>query len=161
MPNPRKPTDLKLVSGTQRKDRANPKEPKPEKVAPVCPAHLSDEEKVYWGRICVELELMGVLTRADGMALEALVHLYVRRNKLIRMLDQEHEFYQVKGTNGEMLWKKHPASDVLKEVTTELRLTRAEFGLSPASRTKVHTVPTGGNSQAPETPKKPASAYFT
>lgn len=160
MANPRTPTDLKLVTGTQRKDRSNPNEPRPEKIAPTCPAHLSDEEKVFWGRVCVELELMGVLTRADGMALEALVHLYVRRNKLIKMLDEEGEFYKVKGTNGELLIKKHPASDVLKDLTTELRLTRAEFGLSPASRSKVHTVPTGGHKQ-PETPKKPASAYFT
>jgi len=161
MANPRKPTDLKLVAGTTRKDRSNPTEPKPDKVAPVCPAHMSDECKVYWGRVCVELEMMGVLTRADGIALEQLVYLYQESVTLKGILAKEGRTYQVKATNGEVVWKKHPAADMLKDILVELRHSRSEFGLSPASRTKVHTVPTGGNKNPAEAPKQPASAYLT
>ncbi len=161
MANPRKPTDLKLVAGTARKDRSNPNEPLPEKVAPTCPAHLSDEAKVQWGRLCVELELMGVLTRADGIALEALVRKHCEVVTLAALVDKHGHLYETKATNGEFALKGNPAVAMLHSAETELRQMRSEFGLSPASRTKVHTVQPSGNKNPAAEPKKPASAYLT
>lgn len=45
-----KPTHLKLIAGTFRKDRSSKNEPKPELAISV-PPELSDDAKLEWGRV--------------------------------------------------------------------------------------------------------------
>jgi hypothetical protein len=47
----RKPTYLKLVTGTARKSRLNPAEPKPEPALPSPPEHLMPEALAEWERV--------------------------------------------------------------------------------------------------------------
>lgn len=152
------PTHLKVVAGTQRKDRANPDEPKPPLGAPVPPVWLSDEAKVQWGRFSVWLEQMGVLTTADGPALERLVSVYLEVKDLEATLVREGRTYATQSTVGERVVKAHPAVAMLNSADIRLRQMLIEFGLTPAARTKVHTVQRGGGKQA-EKPK-PAASYF-
>jgi|GEM_PF-3314011 len=44
-----KPSGLKLVTGTDRADRANPDEPQPDAACPKPPDHLGNEARVEWG----------------------------------------------------------------------------------------------------------------
>ncbi|SPO68124.1 protein of unknown function [Pseudomonas sp. JV241A] len=70
------PTELKLVRGNPGKRPINKNEPKPAKRIPSAPGHLSSEGQVAWGRLTVLLDRMGVLTEADGFALERLCDCY-------------------------------------------------------------------------------------
>jgi P27 family predicted phage terminase small subunit len=152
------PSHLKVVAGTNRKDRENPDEPKPALGSPVPPVWLSDDAKVQWGRFSVWLEQMGVLTVADGPALERLVSVYLEVRDLEACLTLEGRTYATQSTVGERVVKAHPAVAMLNSADSRLRQMLIEFGLTPAARTKVHTVQRGGK-QEPEK-QKPASAYF-
>lgn len=158
MPNRPTPTHLKVVKGTQRKDRSNADEPKPDPTTPIPPAWLSDEAKVQWGRFAVVLEQMGVLTIADGAALERLVLCYLEVKKLEEAVAADGHTYRTKSTQGEEVVKANPAVAMLSSADTRLRQMLIEFGLTPAARTKVHTVKRNG--KPPDEKPKPAAGYF-
>ena len=81
------PTALKLVKGNPGKRPINKKEPQPAKHIPSTPAYLTDEGKVAWGRLTVLLDRMGVLTEADGFALERLCDCYAEILELRDLVD--------------------------------------------------------------------------
>lgn len=159
MANPPKPSHLKVVQGTDRKDRKNKDEPQPDKIAPRCPDHLSTEEKVEWGKQVAELQLMGVLTRADGLALEQLVVMIVEVRELTETI-RGSRTQAVTSTQKEVVYRLHPLYPMLQQSRKELRQLWACFGLDPSARTKVHTVP-AGNGKNTQEPQRPASAYLT
>lgn len=119
MPNPRKPTDLKVLQGTDRPDRANPDEPKYEATSGSAPPDWLDgpEAVKEWGRIVAILEEHRVLTAADLSALGHLCNLHAVCVKKTRL-------------------GGGPTAAEL----TQLRLFYTEFGLTPASRSKVSSV---------------------
>lgn len=67
-----KPTQLKVIQGTFRKDRANPSEPKPKNQLPPCPDFLEGKPRREYFRIGRKLERIGVLTEVDDLALAGL-----------------------------------------------------------------------------------------
>jgi P27 family predicted phage terminase small subunit len=76
MARPRTPTKLKLVKGTAQPCRTNSGEPKLPKGIPPPPEHLSDRARRHWPGIAKMLLGMGVLTKADGLALYGLCETY-------------------------------------------------------------------------------------
>lgn len=76
MARPRTPTRLKLIKGTAQSCRLNKKEPAAGKGIPRPPEHLSPRAQRAWPGIARMLNSMGVLTKADGLALEALCETY-------------------------------------------------------------------------------------
>lgn len=161
MANPPKPSHLHAVQGTARNDRTNHLEPKLEPGTPPCPEDLTTEEKVLWGRLCQELGLMGVLTRADAFALRDLVCKMQEVYTLRELVRTQGHLVQAMSMHKEPVTKANPAVEMLHRAETELRLQQTRFGLDPSARTKVHTVraPSGGNAQ--QAPVKPAHGYFT
>lgn len=69
--SPPKPTHLKLITGNPGKRKLNKNEPKPTVSIPPVPDHHSDEAKVEWARIAVELNAVSLLTQVDRAALAA------------------------------------------------------------------------------------------
>ena len=73
MSRPFKPTALKVVGGTDRKDRRNEHEPEPEYLFNLAaPTHLSERSAAVWDELAPMLAKMKVLTVADTVALELL-----------------------------------------------------------------------------------------
>lgn len=62
---PRKPTNLKLVTGTQRKGRANPAEPVPPPGEPSCPEWATEAGRAFWDRETAQCREMGTLAGCD------------------------------------------------------------------------------------------------
>jgi P27 family predicted phage terminase small subunit len=127
------PTALKILRGNPGKRPLPANEPKPAAVIPDAPDHLAGEALIEWKRIVPELATLGLLTGIDRAALAAYCTLYGR------WVDAEREIQQ----NGltEMTktgWKQKSAALQISDKALEgmLRYIR-EFGLSPASRTKV------------------------
>ena len=116
MSNPRKPTALKVLEGTDRKDRTNPAEPRflPAEEADA-PDWLNGPEAVTeWYRIRDVLESQRVLTQADLTTLGHLCNLH-----------------------GKCVEKWRLGSQPTAAELTQLRMFYVEFGLTPASRSKV------------------------
>lgn len=123
MPNPPKPTSLKIVQGTARQhpERINRSEPVPTGIA-IAPPWLArrGSARAAWNRLLPILERMRVVTEADAEALalgcEALAeYLSARRD--------------------EAAWRKADAA--WKRYASML----GWFGLNPSARTKVQTIP--------------------
>lgn len=115
MPNPRKPTALKLLEGTARPDRARVEAELPEASDTSPPDWLTtDEARAEWARVVALLTPVRVLSAGD---LSALGHLCQLHGECVR------------------LWREGAGGPTAAQLT-QLRLYWGEFGLTPASRSK-------------------------
>lgn len=150
----KKPTHMALVQGNPGKRPINKLEPKPERGIPTCPAHLSKRAKITFRKLGKALHAMGVLTKADGLALELLVTAhdeYRDARDIIHDAAAEKIFegqtvemkdgliYKSFTQNGVIL-RAHPANALATNAWRRTASMLAEFGLTPASRSKVSMV---------------------
>lgn len=149
------PTALKLVTGNAGKRAINKREPKPRTKAPTCPAHLDAKSKLVWKKLSTLLRGMGVLTEADGLALERLVDCYADILACKELIERDKRTYKTVDQNGNTLIKNNPAVNQLRAADAQFKSYLVEFGLTPAARTKV-TV------ELPDGDKKedPLAGYF-
>lgn len=128
------PTVIRKAEGNPGKRPFNGWEPQPRAIRPRMPKHLDVRAKKEWKRLCPMLERLGVLSEADGIALANLCNDY-------SILQQAQESLTKAGllTKTQRTGAIHqsPLLNIIA-VTTD-RVTRAlrEFGLTPASRTRV------------------------
>ncbi len=73
-----RPTALKLIEGNPGKRPLNPREPKPERRVPTCPAHLSPTAKAEWKRVARQMAVLGMISDLDRAALAAYCQAYGR-----------------------------------------------------------------------------------
>lgn len=134
----RKPTALKKLRGNPGKRKINKREPKPMAGAPELPAHLSTLAKKAWRRLVPILLAMNVLTIADGDALAGYctaIEQWILASAaitkygiLVAELDE---------TTGTASLKTNPAVRVRSDALRHMRSFESEFGLTPASRSKL------------------------
>lgn len=148
-----KPTMLKLVTGNPGKRALNKREPKPRRLIPSCPAHLSDASKVAWGQLCVILDRMRVLTEADALALERLCDCYADILESREAIALHGRTYETFGPAGRLI-KGNPAVTQLRAADSQFKAYLIEFGLTPAARSKVNAEPDGDEG------KDPLQQYF-
>lgn len=138
---PRKPTVLHVIDGTARPDRQNRREPKPKPTTrPVCPRHLDEVAKNEWRRVVPELVQLGVLARIDTATLAAYCQNFSRWVAAERELEKHGGLTYVSDTG---MIRKHPAVSIAHDAMTAMKGFAAEYGLTPASRARVHGVKDG------------------
>jgi phage terminase small subunit len=115
--NPSKPTALKVLHGTTRKDRANPAEPQPAPGSQPLTL-LSPEARRVWKKLAPMLTRLGLLGETDAISLELLCQTYVDWHR--------HR----KGKS----YHDQAAADRNRETLLKL-LDR--FGMNPSARTRV------------------------
>ncbi|HJZ53977.1 MAG TPA: P27 family phage terminase small subunit, partial [Gemmataceae bacterium] len=71
------PTKILKARGSWRGE-LNPREPRPEPGAPLCPKGFGKAEREVWRRVCRTLADMGLLTKADWAQLERYCRYLVR-----------------------------------------------------------------------------------
>lgn len=135
------PTHLKMVKGNPGKRAINKREPQPKREIPSCPAHLTDIGKVAWGRLTVLLDRMGILTEADGAALERLCDCYADILSCRELVAADGYTYKTQDQNGNTLIKANPAVTQLRAADSQFKSYLIEFGLTPAARSKVNVTP--------------------
>lgn len=135
MPNPKKPTHLKAIQGTQRKDRDNPAEPVVSGGRPTAPEHLSPMEAEKFDELAGYLEGMRVLSVEDRDALAALSVVLVEIQEDQILLNSEGAYYVPNLDNP--IVRAHPAVQRLASNRQRAQALLGEFGLTPASRSKV------------------------
>jgi P27 family predicted phage terminase small subunit len=139
---PRVPTKLKLIRGTYRADRANRAEPQPKPGRPVQPENLSAGANRAWRKFSAMLDEMGVLTRADAMALECLCWAVADLEEARRALAARDGLtYMNETTAGGLTYRAYPELKLIAEDDHRLQGWLSRFGLTPSDRSKISTVP--------------------
>lgn len=128
-----KPTNLRLLNGNAGKRAINPNEPKPRAEIPPPPDHLSDTAKAEWMRISEVLLRLGLLTTLDRAALAAYCTTYGR------WIDAEEALKKtgpvVRAPSGYPMIS--PYLVVANRALEQMRAFMVEFGLTPASRSRI------------------------
>jgi P27 family predicted phage terminase small subunit len=131
---PPKPTVLRIAEGNPGKRPFNKREPHPKATRPKMPKHLDERAKREWKRLCPMLARLGVLTEADGIALANLCVDY-------SILQQAQESLAKTGllaktaTTG--MIHQSPLLNIIAVTTDRVSRALREFGLTPASRTRI------------------------
>lgn len=149
-----KPTALKEAQGNAGRRPLNKREPKPEVGIPDMPRWLSKAARKVWKEMVPILTRMKVLTRADGKALGA----YCQACALLELALKDIErngvtitFYET-GDDGKILKddegkpifipissKTNPSVTIADKQIKLIRALGSDFGLTPASRSRLHT----------------------
>lgn len=136
MANPRKPTALKIAEGTFRKDRAV-NEPTPSTVdvsKMKAPEHFDDVHKTMWDEYVEELTSLGVLTVIDKMAFEVMFEIYIEIQEFKAAIEEEGKYV----TDDRGNKRRNPLISQVNQLRQTLRQFLSEFGMTPASRTKIN-----------------------
>ena len=138
MGRPRIPTALHQAHGTYRADRHGRTEPQSPLATSELPewAELTGEAAACYQRLASLLTSMQVLTEAD---VGALVQLSRRYGEYLEAAGEVRECgatYRSEGRDG-MRLKTHPAVAIRDRAWTDVERGLAQFGLTPASRSRV------------------------
>jgi P27 family predicted phage terminase small subunit len=134
---PKTPTRLALVKGNPSKRAINKNEPKPPSGVPPTPKHFDKMGKYWFKRIGDELAAVGVMTTLDGKALELLIEAYTEYRQHCEVLAEQGYTYKTVSATGEDIVKAHPAAVMKSDAWKRIRAMLTEFGMTPASRSKV------------------------
>ena len=146
-----KPTRLKLLAGETR--RINKREPKPKRVIPSPPEHVSEAAKLAWGSLSTRLDRLGLLTELDSFSLEKLCETYVETLEIQKVLRVEGRFQRVTTKTGDVMIRAHPGISAFDAAERRFRALMTEFGLTPSSRSRIEI-------ESPSADADPAEAYF-
>lgn len=133
-----KPTPLKVLAG-ERPDRVNPAGPRPRAGRPTSPPHLDPAARAEWDQLVAILDEMGILSAALGPALTLYCLAFSRH--ALACKDLATSGLTIETDLGGV--KANPAAAIAKGAEATMARMLAEFGLTPASRSRV-AVPTDG-----------------
>lgn len=141
-----KPTHLKVLEGNPGKRPLPQNEPMPVPVAPKPPAWLDPIAKKLWKHLAPQLEVLGLLTAVDGAAFEAACQNYAVWVKCEKYLKENGLTVEIKKTNGTgeeytSYVQQRPEVSIGNKALQAFKAFCAEFGLTPASRTRIDIKP--------------------
>jgi P27 family predicted phage terminase small subunit len=128
-----KPTHLKLLHGNPGKRPINPNEPRPPAEIPNPPEHLGEIAKAEWNRMAEMLVRLGLLTALDRAALAAYCTTYARWIEAEVAIKKTGTV--VKTQSGYPI--NSPYLVVANRALEQMRSFMIEFGLTPASRSRI------------------------
>lgn len=131
-PRPTPTPILRLRGSWKVNEREN--EPQPPQEAPHLPTRLNAAERRIWKKTVPLLHQIGVLSLIDGETLARYCVETVRYWEGVKIIRKEGETY----TTHKGVMHKHPLVEVLRGLGDSLRRIECEFGMTPASRTRIH-----------------------
>jgi P27 family predicted phage terminase small subunit len=149
MPNPPKPSALKILQGNPGKRPLNGNEPKPSGV-PTCPDGLSKGARKEWKRISKELIACSLLTRVDRAGLAIYCETYARWE---HATEQVNKYGVMVKDPSDLSGKRampNPYLSIAEKAAETVRKLLPEFGLSPSGRSRL---------QITAAPEAPASEW--
>lgn len=140
---PPKPTHLKLLAGNPGHRPLNKREAQPKIEIPTCPAHLSTEARKEWKRVAKQLRKLGLLSKIDRAALAAYCQAWGRWIEAEDNLKQHGTIINAKYGYPIM----SPWLSVANGALQHMRAYMTEFGLTPASRSRIEAAPVEGDDE--------------
>ena len=136
-----KPTALRELQGNPGHRPLNKREPKPGGV-PRCPSHLDDEAKKEWQRISVELVRLNLLTLVDRAALAAYCGSWSR---WVNAEENLQKYGPVIKSPKSGFPIQNSYCGIANSALDQMRKFLIEFGMSPASRSKLEVSGSSGD----------------
>lgn len=127
------PDHLKLVKGTAQKCRLNPETPAANAGTATAPVWLSERAAELFDQISATLLGMGIASPDDQHALALAASRLEEVEILTAVIEDAGRTYQT--DTG--LWKARPEVGMRNEAMRHAQSLLAEFGLTPAARSKV------------------------
>lgn len=144
---PRKPTAILEASGAFKKDpkrkRARAGEPVFSKGV-VCGSRLTGAARKLWDDLVEQMDACGMLQRVDSSALEAACIAYQTATQADRALEEHGLTYNVIDQAGNAIPKARPEVAISRGAWTQYKQFCTEFGLTPASRSRIATADKAG-----------------
>lgn len=141
-----KPTALRLLEGNPSGRPINTKEPQPNTLRNVeAPAHLSERAKSLWNTLVPELVQIGVLTQIDVFAFTRYIeYLDEYMQAQDRLRDMKNAFLlPMKNKRGDTYLAINPLLYVKNHASNQLLKLEQQFGLTPASRSRIIAIAQG------------------
>lgn len=136
-----KPTSIKLLQGNPGRRPVNKDEPEYNAIEADCPEHLNAVARKEWARMRDLLQSSRILTEADRSALAAYCVAWGR------WVEAEENIKKtgilVKSPNGFPI--QNPWLSISNKAFEQMHKLLQEFGLTPASRSKVKAIPVKDN----------------
>ncbi|MCD8108768.1 MAG: phage terminase small subunit P27 family [Clostridiales bacterium] len=136
------PTALKQLEGNPGKRPLNENEPVPQKKAPTCPKWLEPEAKKEWRRLAKQMEAIGILTEVDMAAFAGYCQAFARWKEAEEFISQHGTI--VKTPSG--YYQQLPQVSIAQTYLKIMNRFAEQFGLTPASRSRIIAVDSGKNS---------------
>lgn len=140
MPKPRTPTKILELKGAFKHDpargRARANEPKLPGGVGEPPDWLDHEAREEWWRVVPDLDTAGVTSRVEATALGAYCLAVSRLRKAQAEVFRDGLTIMTEGG-----LRKHPAISIIERAEATIKAFAAEFGMTPASRSKVQAKP--------------------
>ncbi len=133
-----KPTFLRVLNGNPSRRPLNENEPKPKKEMPSCPGHLNKEAKKEWKRISKKLFNLGLLTEIDGQALALYCQAWANWKDACEHIEKTGMIIRASKNNYPIL---NPYLSIANKAFDQMRMLLSEFGMTPASRSRVGVQP--------------------
>ena len=150
-----KPSHLHLVNGNPGKRARKRNEPDPPKGIPDPPMPLSGKKLAAWNHLADKLNEMGVLTVADGWALDRLAANFVEIQEWEAIIETDGRMVDQVMSDGETVRRiPNPACVNHSDAEKRFKAYMCEFGLTPSSRSRVNAKPKEKENQ------DPAAKYF-
>ena len=131
------PSHLKVVAGTDQPCRMNANEPKLKSSVPDMPKTLTKNAKAYWRFIVPKISAMGILTDVDGTALQMLCETYAEWIDLCHKITAFGDTTYETEKDGLIMHRSRPEVAQRSDAARRLQSLLAEFGITPAARSKV------------------------
>lgn len=136
----KKPTALKMLTGTLRANRVNPNEPRLDLCLPDRPSWV-DGDKVsaqLFDEVSHYISDMNIATRVDGIGISLLsdqIAMYLRLRERILI---EGDLITTANMHGEPVTKVHPGLSALNATFSQIHKMLREYGLTASSRASVN-----------------------
>jgi P27 family predicted phage terminase small subunit len=129
---------MKRAQGNPGRRPLNNNEPKPTGI-PQCPSHLNEVAKREWRRIAPELIALGLLTKIDRAALAGYCVSYSRWVAAEQSVDKFGAVIRLKDSDTPL---RNPHVAIANAALDQMRKFLTEFGMTPASRSRIQVAPT-------------------
>lgn len=133
----RTPDHLKVIRGTARPDRMNPDAPATNLGTAEPPAWLSERATEIFAQLSATLHGMGIASPDDQMALAMLASRIEEIEICTAVIEDAGRTYCTTATSGDKLVRARPEVAMRSEAMRHAQSLLAEFGLTPAARSKV------------------------
>lgn len=133
----RTPDRLKVIKGTARPDRMNPDAPAANIGTAEPPAWLSVRASEIFAQLSATLLGMGIASPDDQAALALLASRLEEIEVCTAVIEDVGRTYSTTATSGDTLVRARPEVAMRNEAMRHAQSLLAEFGLTPAARSKV------------------------
>jgi P27 family predicted phage terminase small subunit len=133
----RTPDHLKIVAGTDRPDRMNPDAPKPSATLPDAPEWLSGRGAQIFEQLVAIIGPMGIGSSSDAAMLALAASRLEEVEICTAIIEDLGRTYTTTTQTGDTMHRSRPEVAQRSEAMRHAQSLLAEFGLSPAARSKV------------------------